>query len=201
MRIVTNKNKLRIPTKKCESVETGEEISKRLFQALDEHNGFGLSANQIGINASVCVVKVRDDEEPKVLINPRIVEESSEMVSYYEGCLSIPGKGYRTIRHQSIKVACDNWVNEIEFGPDEETLAEETFWKDKGLLECVCIQHEIDHLNGKLIIDPDRKLKQEALRAVKYGRNEKVLVEKDGETQFIKYKKAQLLLEDGWKII
>lgn len=200
MKIVKNKRKLSVPTRPCESVKDGELIADRLKSALEVTGGVGLAANQVGINQSVCIIHIRRDEEPKVLINPRIIEASDERVGYIEGCLSIPGKRCRTIRHKTIKVACDNWANELTFGPDEE-LTEENFWKDYGLAECVCVQHEIGHLNGELMTDKHIKWVEQQQSQIKYGRNEKVMIEKDGETQFIKYKKAIHLIENGWKII
>jgi peptide deformylase len=200
MKIVKNKSKLSIPTNPCDSVKDGEVIAERLKSALEVIGGVGLAANQVGINKSVCVVHVRKDEEPKILINPKIVESSEERVGYIEGCLSLPGKRCRTIRNKTVKVLCDNWANVLEFGPDEE-LTEENYWNDVGLAECVCIQHEIGHLNGELMTDKHIRWIQEPQRTVKYGRNDKIMIEKDGQTQFIKYKKATQLLEDGWKII
>jgi peptide deformylase len=202
MKIVKNKNKLSIPTKPCDSVEEGEEIAAKLIQALTEFGGIGLSANQIGINKSVCVVWARqDEEEPKILINPTIVDVSEEKISYLEGCLSLPGKRIRTIRHKSVTVRCDNWINELTFDADETEFTEKNFWNDKGLLESVCIQHEIDHLNGKLITDKENRVIVKPQKQIKYSRNEKVMIQKDEETQFVKYKKALQLLEEGWVII
>ena len=64
------------------------------------------------------------------------------------------------------------------------------------------MQHEIDHLNGKLITDKGVRFEQKpAQNVVKHGRNDKVVVEKDGETQYIRYKKALELVEQGWKIL
>jgi peptide deformylase len=201
MKIVTRKNKLTKVVNPCSSVEEGEEIAKKLIEALDDFGGLGLAANQVGIDKAVCVVRARKDEEPKVLINPRCVDVSDEKVGYIEGCLSLPGKRVHTVRNKTVKIACDNWVNEIEFGPDSSELDADNYWKDEGLLECVCIQHEVGHLSGELITDDHIRLKREPVKRIKYGRNEKVMVEKDGETQFIKYKKAEALLEDGWEII
>lgn len=201
MNIVKNKRKLSIPTKKCESVEEGLEIAEKLKVALEKFGGLGIAANQIGIDKSVCVVGVREDSDPLILINPRCVSSSEEKLFYIEGCLSLPGKRAKTLRYKTIKIACDNWENEIEFGPENETLDKDNYWKDLGLLESVCIQHEIGHLNGELMTDSHIRVIDEPYKVVKYGRNEKVMIEKDGETQFIKYKKAIPLLEEGWKII
>ena len=63
-----------------------------------------------------------------------------------------------------------------------------------------CRQHEIDHLDGKLITDVDRRYTETIIRTKKYGRNERVMIKlPNGETEFMKYKKAQPLLEQGVK--
>ena len=67
------------------------------------------------------------------------------------------------------------------------------------LLEAVCVQHEIDHLNGITIYD--REIKLEPTKAKKkIGRNDNVTIHKDGQTKVLKYKKAQNLLNQGWVI-
>ena len=200
MKIVKNKVTLKRGTRPCDSIEEGERIAKKLSDVLDDIGGYGLAANQIGINKNVCIVRVRDDSPDRILINPTITKSSDDRVLYFEGCLSIPGKRTKTIRHSSVTVACDNWENEIEFCPDGE-LTKENFWDDNGLLECVCVQHEVDHLNGVLMTDPSVRYIESATPKTKYGRNEKVVVEKDGDTQYLKYKNAEALLVDGWNII
>jgi peptide deformylase len=200
MKIVKNKRKLSVPTDTCSSVDEGQKIADKLKVVLETVGGLGIAANQVGIQKRVCIVNVRKDDEPRVLINPVITESSEERVGYIEGCLSIPNKRSRTLRHKSIKVICDNWANELEFGPDEE-LTEDTYWQDVGLAECICVQHEIGHLNGELMTDENIRWAEPSQKVIKYGRNEKVMLEKDGQTQFIKYKKATPLIDSGWQII
>jgi hypothetical protein len=72
-----------------------------------------------------------------------------------------------------------------------------------GLLECMCVQHEIDHLDGKTILD--RKYVNEPIKRgtnapIKIGRNQKVIVSNGTDTKTVKYKKATQLLEDGWNL-
>jgi peptide deformylase len=201
MKIVKNKSKLRIPTKECESVSEGIDISEKLKNTLQQTGGIGLSANQIGIGKSVCIVAARKNQDPLVLINPRCVEASTEKVIYFEGCLSIPGKSVKTIRHKTVTIACDNWENEITFGPDSTDLTQENYWSDEGLLESVCVQHEMGHLDGQLITDNEVRFPQENLKISKIGRNQNVMVKKGDHTEFLKFKKAQKLLQDGWEII
>ena len=83
------------------SVEEGRIIAQELFQILNKRgDGIGLAANQVGIDAQVAVVNVR---EPLVLINPEIVSKDNE-IDFYEGCLSFPGKGVRTKRYETVEV-------------------------------------------------------------------------------------------------
>ncbi len=201
-KIVKNKDYLHKPTTPVTTVEEGEAIAKQLIQALDEITyGLGLSANQIGIPKSVSVVRVRQDRPPIILINPIVTEPSKEMVVYTEGCLSLPGKRTPTLRHVKLMVNTLNHANPLPFGPDKEPITTETIGEDYGILEAVCVQHEIDHLNGKLMTDDGIRFDPPKQKAIKYGRNDKVMVEKDGESQYIKYKKALELVSQGWKII
>ena len=159
------------------SVEEGMEIATELFHILNERkDGIGLAANQVGIDASVAVVNVR---EPIVLINPEIVSRETE-IPYYEGCLSFPGKGCHTKRYETVEVKSDNVDGTIIFsGVDTGEEAKGT-WEDgqqkqnKELrtLESVCVQHEIDHLNGMRILDRAQELTIRRTEP-KIGRNEK----------------------------
>ena len=94
-------------------------------------NAVGIAANQIGLRGRVCYVNAG---QPIILINPTIVR-SSGRIHYLEGCLSFPGEAVRTERFSNIVVKADNHDKLLEFGT-------------QNLLECVCVQHEIDHLDG-----------------------------------------------------
>ena len=178
-----------------------DEISVTLLQELKRHGGIGLSANQIGINKRACVINVK---EPLVLINPRVAEVSEESVVYVEQCLSMPKtmrKPVQTVRFKTLTVECDN-LGTVLFSPDskEEWKTSEEFYNDEGMLECVVAQHEIDHLEGRLITD--RRYTQTITREKKYGRNERVMVKlADGSTEFMKYNKAEPLLSQGAEIL
>ena len=178
-----------------------DEISVTLLQELKKHGGIGLSANQIGIDKRACVINVK---EPLVLINPRVAEVSEESVIYVEQCLSMPKtmrKPVQTVRFKTLTVECDN-LGTVIFSPDskEEWKNSEEFYNDEGMLECVVAQHEIDHLEGRLITD--RRYTQTITRGKKYGRNERVMVKlADGSTEFMKYKKAEPLLSQGAEIL
>jgi len=158
------------------TVEEGYKIATELFEILNKRkDGIGLAANQVGIDAAVAVVNVR---EPIVLINPEIVSRETE-IPYYEGCLSFPGKGCHTKRYETIEVKSDNVDGTMVFsGVDTGEEAKGT-WEDGQqkqnrelrTLEAVCVQHEIDHLNGMRILDRAQELTIRRTER-KIGRNE-----------------------------
>ena len=186
--IVKDKKELEV---KCSpvSIKEGEEIGVRLLHELREsENGIGLAANQIGIDKRVCVVNVK---EPLVLINPKIVEKSKEKFVFPEGCLSFPDSKVKTIRHESIVVEADNHEGQLSFSANSKDI--------NDAFECVCVQHEIDHLNGITILD--RKVDTTVKRTEKkIGRNHLVTIKKGDAVKVLKYKKAQKFLNEGWVI-
>ena len=204
MKLIKEPNKLkkRIESKPMTQEEI-DSISTTLLQELTKHGGIGLSANQIGLDVRACVINVK---EPLVLINPRVTEVSKDTVAYVEQCLSIPKsmrKPVETVRFKSFTVECDN-LGTVIFSPDqkEEWKDSNEFFSDEGLLECVCAQHEIDHLNGVLITDSVRRYTTTVTSTKKYGRNDRVMVKlPNGDTEFMKYKKAEPMLKLGAEIL
>ena len=187
------------------SVEEGNAIATELFQILNQRgDGIGLAANQVGIDAQVAVVNVI---EPLVLINPKIISKENE-INYYEGCLSFPKKGVNTKRYETIEVKSANVEGSMLFSGVETGETGKGSWEDKQknddnrnmrLLESICVQHEIDHLNGVTIMD--RKIETSYVRSEKkIGRNELVTIKKGDAVKVLKYKKAQKFINDGWEI-
>lgn len=144
-KIITDISYLRQP---CEPVtlEEGMKLGKLLIKRLKlTKGGVGLSANQIGIRKRVCVINVK---EPIILVNPELVG-CFDKTTFNEGCLSFEGENIQTQRYKNVLVKSDTQRSILSFyGIDE-----------LGLLESVCVQHEIDHLNG--IIMHDRELAKE----------------------------------------
>ena len=201
-KIVKNKDYLHKKTTPVDSIEEGNEIANKLIETLNGlPYGLGLSANQIGIPKSVSVIRARKDRPPVILMNPIVTEAGSEKLVYLEGCLSLPGKQTTTLRTAKVTVSTLNHANPMPFGPDVEPMTQDSTRDDYGILESVVVQHEIDHLNGILMTDDGVRFVVPTKSAVKHGRNDKVVVEKDGQTQYIKYKKALELIGEGWKII
>ena len=185
------------------SVEEGLVIAEELFQILNKRgDGIGLAANQVGIDAQVAVVNVR---EPVVLINPKIIDTSDE-ISYYEGCLSFPKHGIRTKRYKNIIVQSADSESQYYFSGAESAKDAKGTWEtakkhdtEQRLLEAICVQHEIDHLNGLTIHDREKKL-EPVVSEVKFGRNQVIMLRKDNRYKQMKYKKSQKFINDGWVI-
>ena len=187
------------------SVDEGLKIAEELLNILSERkDGIGLAANQVGIDAAVAVVNVR---EPLILINPVITEQWDE-IDYYEGCLSFPKKGIHTKRYRNVIIQTEQEESGWYFSGVEGSEEGKGTWEqdskkhdqEQRLLEAICVQHEIDHLNGMTIMDRENKPKP-IVSKKSYGRNEIVGIT-DGDTyKEIKYKKAKPLLDSGeWKI-
>ena len=184
------------------SVEEGMAIATKLFEILNKRkDGIGLAANQVGIDASVAVVNVR---EPLVLINPKIISKETP-ITYYEGCLSYPGKGVSTQRYRDVIVetaqAESGWY--FSGAPSLNDDSKGSWEKEKSkdddnlrLLESICVQHEIDHLNGITVFDRQVDVTYKAEK--KIGRNELVTIKKGDAVKVLKYKKAQKFLNDNW---
>ena len=187
------------------SVEEGLVIAEELFQILNKRgDGIGLAANQVGIDAQVAVVNVI---KPLVLINPKIEEQWDE-IDYYEGCLSYPKQGIKTKRYKNIIIKTEQSESGWYFSGAETTQESKGSWEEEGkkqdqeqrILEAICVQHEIDHLNGITIHDRENK-PEPIITKQKYGRNEIVGITDGKDYKEIKYKKAKPLLDSGeWTI-
>ena len=187
------------------SVEEGYKIAEILFSVLNERkDGIGLAANQVGIDARVAVINIR---EPLILINPVITKQWDE-ISYYEGCLSFPKKGVHTKRYKNVIIHTEQEESDWYFSGAETAAEGKGTWEQESkkqdqeqrLLEAVCIQHEIDHLNGVTMMD--REYKRKPLKVLKkWGRNEIVGITDGKDYKEVKYKKAKPLIDSGkWEI-
>ena len=121
----------------------------QMFQAMYAGRGIGLAAVQVGRLVRLFITHPPNDE-PRVFVNPQILETSLEVWKYEEGCLSIPGLNADVVRHVAVKVQA--WS---ENGRPFTLEAE-------GLVGRV-IQHEYDHLDGVLFIDRINSRKREKL--------------------------------------
>ena len=137
-------------------VEKITNATKRLLDDMAETMydapGVGLAATQVNVHKRIIVIDVTDDKSGlTVFINPEIIDASKECKVYEEGCLSVPGIYEKVERPDTVKVRAQNVKGEwFEIDCDE--------------LLAVCIQHEIDHLNGKVFVEYLSQLKQTRIK-------------------------------------
>ena len=134
------------------------ELVRDMLETMYEAPGIGLAAIQVGVPKRILVIDLQEPEEeggepvtdPRVFINPEIVESSDQEVPYTEGCLSVPDQYAEVDRPDRIRA---RWLDLDGKQRDEEI---------EGLL-ATCLQHEMDHLNGILFIDHLSRLKREMI--------------------------------------
>jgi peptide deformylase len=131
-----------------------EKLAEDLLETMYDAPGIGLAAPQVGVTRRLLVMDCEKAEDappkPMVLINPAVTWASEAMNTYEEGCLSIPGQFYDVTRPEKVRVrwlGLDGAEHEDEFDG----------------LYATCVQHEIDHLNGKLFIDYLSMLKRQMI--------------------------------------
>jgi peptide deformylase len=138
------------------------DLASQMLEAMDREEGVGLAATQVGLDLRLLValaMREPGDEtaEPVVMVNPEILERSQESWVYEEGCLSIPGVRGDVTRPERVRVRYQD-VEGTEHALDAE-----------GMFARI-LQHEIDHLNGKLFIDylstADKLLIKPKLRSI-----------------------------------
>ncbi|MCK9237702.1 MAG: peptide deformylase [Thiopseudomonas sp.] len=128
------------------------ELVDDMFETMYDAPGIGLAATQVDVHLRIIVMDLSDDRsEPLVFINPEFECLTDETDVYQEGCLSVPGFYEDVERPQQVKISALD-----RNGEPFEMIAE-------GLL-AICIQHECDHLNGKLFVDYLSNLKRNRIR-------------------------------------
>jgi len=139
------------PVKKVD--ERIRQLVDDMAQTMYEAPGIGLAATQVNVHERVIVIDVSDDKSTlEVFINPEIIASSSEVTDHEEGCLSVPGV-YETVeRPDTVTVRALNRDGEA-------------FEKTCNGILAVCIQHEMDHLQGRVFVQYLSRLKQSRIRS------------------------------------
>lgn len=130
-------------------VKLTQDMAETMYDAV----GVGLAATQVNVHKRVVVIDVSEESnELLVFINPEIVAASDESKAYEEGCLSVPGIYEKVDRPERVTVRAQDVKGQWFEMPCDELLA-------------VCIQHEIDHLNGKVFVEHLSQLKQTRIKS------------------------------------
>jgi peptide deformylase len=126
------------------------ELLTMMFEVMKDERGIGLAANQVGLDVSLFVLGINGLHE--TFINPEILS-ASDLVDFDEGCLSIPGVVAKTKRYNKVTLRWNDASDPLS-KPHEETF--------EGI-KAIAIQHEMDHLNGKLFVDQFGPVKRSML--------------------------------------
>jgi peptide deformylase len=144
---------LKQPTREVEEIDGSiAKLVADMIETMYDAPGIGLAANQVGVQRRLFVYDI--GEGPRPVINPRIIESDGEW-EYEEGCLSVPGLSWEIVRPKRVHlVGLDLEGNELSLEADE--------------IESRCFQHEIDHLDGVLLIERlDEDQRREARRILR----------------------------------
>jgi peptide deformylase len=146
--------RLRTIAKPVETVDDKlRQLIDDMFETMYQAPGIGLAATQVNVHKQLIVMDISEDKsEPLVFINPRLEVLDGEPSEYDEGCLSVPGFYETVSRPRRVRVQA--------IGRDGEAFE----LTAEGLLS-TCIQHEMDHLNGKLFVDYLSTLKRQRIRS------------------------------------
>lgn len=144
--------RLRTIAKPVEKVDAGiQKIVDDMFETMYDEEGIGLAATQVDIHQRIIVIDVSEERNERlVLINPELLEKSGE-AGIEEGCLSIPEQRAFVPRAEHVKIRALDYNGK-------------PFELETGDLLAICIQHEMDHLEGKLFVDYLSALKRQRIR-------------------------------------
>lgn len=151
-----------------------KELSKDMFDTMYKNDGIGLAGPQIGVNEKIVVIDLPEEDGSQgnnqvVLINPEIKKLEGDLIESEEGCLSVPGYNDKVQRYEK----CTVEYQDLEGN-------KQIFDNVDGLL-AICLQHEIDHLHGKVFVDKLSRLKRERVHK-KYAKYVKDLkAQKEGQ--------------------
>lgn len=156
------------------NVETFDVKLKKLVadmvETMYDANGIGLAATQVNVHKRLLVLDISDEQDqPKVYINPQISNQQGEQ-DCEEGCLSVPGIYASIKRAETIHVVAQDAEGN-------------TFEEDLEGLHAICVQHEIDHLEGRLFVDYLSPLKQKRVR--KKLEKARKIAEKEAEDHLV----------------
>jgi hypothetical protein len=179
---------------------TNEELNE-YKEKISNLDGILFTALDVGMEKRIITINFGGEYDELTMVNPVVTEKSEELVVYFEKD-SIKNKTRKTVRHKSFRVETDN-LGVVEFSSDKDNWKNEAeFMNDLGLFECVMAQRLIDSIDGVDVNSPLRRYTTEMKKEKKPGRNERVMLQSpEGEMEFVKYKKAQPLLDKGYQLV
>ena len=181
---------------------TNEELNEYKEKISKLENEYAVNASDVGMDKRIVTIKFGGEYDELTLVNPKVTETSKEMVVYFEKELDKKKKVRKVARHQWFKIDTDN-LGIVEFSSDKKQWKDqEEYMNDLGLFECITAQRLIDSIDGVSINSPIRRYSGQIKAEKTPGRNERVMLQSpEGEMEFVKYKKAQPLLDKGYQLV
>ena len=181
---------------------TNEELNEYKEKISKLENEYAVNASDVGMDKRIVTIKFGGEYDDLTLVNPKVTETSKEMVVYFEKELDKKKKVRKVARHQWFKIDTDN-LGIVEFSSDKKQWKDqEEYMNDLGLFECITAQRLIDSIDGISINSSIRRYSGQIKAEKTPGRNERVMLQSpEGEMEFVKYKKAQPLLDKGYQLV
>lgn len=192
---------------KVQKINSNEVTSEDLVnykEAISKLEGYIFTAADVNMDKRIITIRLGNKEDELTLVNPKLIQHSESPVVYFEKDTYKSNKVRKTIRSTYLLIDTDN-LGKVEFKAKNENKdwknADE-FFSDEGLLECVLVQRAMDAIDGIDITSPIRQYSETVTKEKEKGRNEKVMLQgPNGEMEFVKSKKVNSYLENGWQLI
>ena len=184
-----------------ESPITQEDIN--LYKnAISKLEGIVFNASDVNIDKRIITIRLGNIEDKLTLVNPKVIKYSETPLVYFEKDTNKSNKVRKTIRAPYLLIDTDN-LGKVEFKAEKNDWKNsDEFFGDVGLLECVLVQRAIDAINDIDITHTSRQYSETITKDKEPGRNERVMLQGPaGEMEFVKSKKVDSYLQNGWNII
>ena len=186
-----------------ESPITQEDVN--LYKnAISKLEGIVFNASDVNINKRIITIRLGNIEDELTLVNPKVIKNSDSPIVYFEKDTYKQTKIRKTIRSTYLLIDTDN-LGKVEFKATNDKMDwknADDFFGDVGLLECVLVQRMIDAIEGIDITHPNRQYSETIKKDKEPGRNERVMLQgPKGEMEFVKNKKIDSYLQNGWNLI
>ena len=184
-----------------ESPITQEDIN--LYKnAISKLEGIVFNASDVNIDKRIITIRLGNIEDELTLVNPKVIKYSETPLVYFEKDTNKSNKVRKTIRAPYLLIDTDN-LGKVEFKAEKNDWKNsDEFFGDVGLLECVLVQRAIDAINDIDITHTSRQYSETITKDKEPGRNERVMLQGPaGEMEFVKSKKVDSYLQNGWNII
>jgi len=172
--------------------------------AISKLDGFVFNASDVNIDKRIITIRLGNVEDELTLVNPKVTKYSETPLVYYEKDTYKQTKIRKTIRSTYLLIDTDN-LGKVEFKATNDKMDwknADDFFGDVGLLECVLVQRMIDAIEGIDITHPNRQYSETITKDKEPGRNERVMLQgPKGEMEFVKNKKIDSYLQNGWNLI